>query len=64
LERAIVVGLNSDRSVRAIKPQISGKLSEPIVAEPERSEVLAVLKPVKAIGLFDEPTATQSIAAL
>lgn len=62
--RALVVGLNSDRSVRAIKPQAPGFPSRPIVPEDQRAEVLAALKSVDAVVLFSETTASELIAAL
>lgn len=64
LGRALVVGLNSDQSVRTIKPATAGMPLRPIVAEAQRAEVLAALKPVDAVVLFNEPTAMQLVAAL
>src|SRR3954462_10013454 len=46
---ALIVGVNSDRSVRAIKGP-----SRPITPEHERAEVLAALECVDAVVLFDE----------
>ena len=46
---ALIVGLNSDRSVKAIKGP-----SRPINPEAERAEVLAALGCVDAVVLFDE----------
>lgn len=46
----LVVGLNSDRSVRQIKGE-----KRPIVPEKERAEVLAALECVDYVVLFDEP---------
>lgn len=48
---ALVVGLNSDSSVRAIKGD-----SRPIVPGPERAEVLAALASVDYVFLFDDLT--------
>ncbi len=64
LGRTLVVGLNSDASVRAIKPQQPGFPPRPIVPENQRAEVLAALKPVDAVVIFTETTATQLITAL
>lgn len=64
LGRSLVVGLNSDRSVRGIKPQPPGQPPRPIVPELERAEVLAALKPVTGVVIFSEPTATDLIVAL
>ena len=46
----LVVGLNSDRSVRRIKGP-----KRPIVTEKERAEVLASLECIDFVTLFDEP---------
>ena len=56
---ALIVGVNSDRSVRAIKG--SGR---PITAENERAEVLAALTCVDGAVIFDEDTPHDLIAAL
>jgi rfaE bifunctional protein nucleotidyltransferase chain/domain len=64
LGRTLVVGLNSDSSVRCIKPQKAGQPPRPIVPEAERAEVLAALKPVDGVVLFAETTADVVIAAL
>lgn len=62
--RALVVGLNSDVSVAAIKPIEPGQPPRPIVPQAQRAELLAALKPVDAVTLFAEATATVPIAAL
>ena len=55
----LIVGLNSDHSVRTIKgPQ------RPILPEQERAEVLSGLWCVDYITLFDEPTPLELIASL
>jgi rfaE bifunctional protein nucleotidyltransferase chain/domain len=64
LGRSLVIGLNSDASVRGIKPQAAGSPPRPIVPELQRAEVLAALKPVDAVVIFSEPTATQLVEAL
>ena len=48
---ALIVAVNSDRSVRGNK----GK-DRPIVPERERAEVLAALDCVNAVVVFDDPT--------
>ena len=55
----LIVGVNSDRSVREMKG--SGR---PIVPEQERAEVLAALQCVDAVVIFDEPTPRGIITAL
>lgn len=55
----LIVGLNSDSSVRKIK----GK-NRPIVSENERAFVLSQLKPVDYVVLFYEPTPFQIIEKL
>jgi D-beta-D-heptose 7-phosphate kinase/D-beta-D-heptose 1-phosphate adenosyltransferase len=47
----LIVGVNSDRSVRAIKGP-----SRPLTPERERAEVLAALTCVDAAVIFDEDT--------
>lgn len=64
LGRALVVGLNSDHSVQTIKPNREGFPSRPIVPEMQRAEVLCALKPVDAVVIFSETTATNLITTL
>ncbi|MCA1990835.1 MAG: adenylyltransferase/cytidyltransferase family protein [Coleofasciculus sp. S288] len=64
LGQALVVGLNSDQSVRAIKPHKSGFPPRPLVPEAQRAEVLAALKPVDGVVIFEDTTATCLIEAL
>ena len=56
---ALIVGVNSDRSVRAIKGW-----QRPITPEAERAEILAALAPVDAAVIFDEDTPHAIIAAI
>jgi D-beta-D-heptose 7-phosphate kinase/D-beta-D-heptose 1-phosphate adenosyltransferase len=55
----LVVGVNSDRSVRQLKGP-----ARPIVPETERLEVLAGLRCVDYVIAFDEPTPEAAIARL
>jgi D-glycero-beta-D-manno-heptose 1-phosphate adenylyltransferase len=55
----LIVGMNTDRSVRTIKGE-----NRPIVPEKERAEVLAALSFVDYVVLFDEPDPLRLIAAL
>jgi D-glycero-beta-D-manno-heptose 1-phosphate adenylyltransferase len=64
LGKALVVGLNSDRSVMAIKPAKPGQPQRPIVTGAYRAEVLAALRAVDGVIIFDELTADNSIAKL
>lgn len=64
LGRSLVVGLNSDDSVQAIKPQQPGLPPRPIVPENQRAEVLAAIKPVDAVVIFSEITAIKLINIL
>lgn len=64
LGRSLVVGLNSDQSVKTIKPNKPGFPSRPLVPETQRAEVLATLKPVDGVVIFQETTATRLIQAL
>lgn len=56
---ALVVGVNSDQSVRAYKGP-----KRPVVPEAERAEMLAALGCVDHVLIFDEPTAEALIRAL
>ena len=51
LGEALIVAVNSDRSVRAIKGP-----ERPITPEQERAELLLALNPVDAVVIFDEDT--------
>ena len=56
---ALIVGLNSNRSVRASKGA-----GRPIMPESERTEILAALACVDAVVVFDEDTPHAIISAL
>lgn len=56
---ALVVGVNSDRSVRAIKGE-----SRPVTPENERAEILAALGCVDVVVVFDEDTPLSLIVRL
>src|SRR5262249_57469803 len=56
---ALVVGVNSDRSVRANKGE-----GRPITPAAERAEILAALACVDAVVIFDEDTPRALIAAI
>ncbi len=55
----LVVGLNTDRSVRALKGP-----ERPLIGEDDRARVLAALASVDAVVLFDEATPLDLILAL
>lgn len=55
----LVIGLNSDRSVRGLKGA-----GRPLVPEGERAELLAALEMVDYVVVFDEPTPRDLIKAL
>ncbi len=57
---ALIVGVNSDRSVR----ELAKAEGRPINPEEERAEVLAALACVDAVVLFDEDTPHEIVAAL
>ncbi|MEJ7622535.1 MAG: adenylyltransferase/cytidyltransferase family protein [Pyrinomonadaceae bacterium] len=52
----LVVAINSDRQARALKGA-----GRPTVCEEERAELVAALRPVDAVTVFDEPTVAQLI---
>ena len=56
---ALIVGLNSDRSVRGNKGP-----SRPVTPEAERAEILEALACVDAVVVFDHETPHELIAAL
>ena len=55
----LVVGVNSDRSVRQLKDP-----DRPLVPEDQRAEVLAALVCVDYVTIFDEPTAIELVQAV
>jgi D-glycero-beta-D-manno-heptose 1-phosphate adenylyltransferase len=55
----LVVGINSDRSVRANKGP-----SRPVTPEAERAEVVAALACVDAVTVFDEDTPSALVEAV
>jgi rfaE bifunctional protein nucleotidyltransferase chain/domain len=56
---ALIVGVNSDRSVRSNKGE-----GRPITPEAERAEIVAALSSVDAAVIFDEDTPHAIISAL
>ncbi len=56
---ALIVGVNSDRTVRLLKGE-----GRPILNQSERAEVLAALQAVDYVTVFDEETPRELIAAL
>lgn len=55
----LVVGINSDRQVKALKGE-----GRPFMPENERAEVIAALRSVDAVTIFDEPTVNELIDAI
>jgi rfaE bifunctional protein nucleotidyltransferase chain/domain len=56
---ALIVGLNSDGSVRQLKGE-----GRPVIPERERAEILAALECVDAVIIFDELTPREVISRL
>jgi D-glycero-beta-D-manno-heptose 1-phosphate adenylyltransferase len=56
---ALIVGVNSDRSVRGYKGP-----GRPVVPEQERAEIVAALRCVSYVTIFEEPTAVALVEAL
>lgn len=56
---ALIVGVNTDASVRRLKGE-----SRPVRSEEERAYVLAALEPVDRVVLFDEDTPLTLITAV
>jgi rfaE bifunctional protein nucleotidyltransferase chain/domain len=55
----LIVGLNSDASVRQLKGE-----GRPVIPESERAEILAALESVDAVVIFDDLTPREVIARL
>jgi len=55
----LIVGLNSDYSVKRIKGE-----KRPIINEDERAEIISNIKPVDYVVLFDEDTPAELIKEL
>ncbi len=55
----LVVGINSDRSVRTIKGA-----GRPLIPEGDRAEVLAALEDVDYVTIFDEPDPVAALTKL
>jgi D-beta-D-heptose 7-phosphate kinase/D-beta-D-heptose 1-phosphate adenosyltransferase len=55
----VIIGLNSDASVRALKGP-----TRPLVSEGERARVLAALGAIDAVIIFDQPTPLELIQAV
>ncbi|MGB2628903.1 MAG: D-glycero-beta-D-manno-heptose 1-phosphate adenylyltransferase [Candidatus Acidiferrum sp.] len=55
----LIVGLNSDASVRASKGP-----TRPIIPEQERAEILAGFECIDAVTIFNDPTPQKVIASL
>lgn len=58
-DRILILGLNNDRSIRAIKGS-----QRPIVPEKDRAEILAALECVDYVVLFNEATPEKLIGQL
>ena len=56
---ALIVAINSDRSVRELKGE-----KRPILDQSERVEVIAAFECVDYVTIFDEPTPREIIAAI
>jgi D-glycero-beta-D-manno-heptose 1-phosphate adenylyltransferase len=59
LDGFVVVGINSDVQVRRLKGE-----GRPYMQEEERAEIVASLRPVDAVTIFEEPTVEELIAAI
>ena len=55
----LVVGINSDEQVRRLKGE-----NRPYIRDTERAEIVAALRMVDYVTVFDEPTVTELIRAL
>jgi rfaE bifunctional protein nucleotidyltransferase chain/domain len=55
----LVVGINSDRQVRDLKGE-----GRPYMPDHERAEIVAALRCVDAVTIFDEPTVEELLLAI
>jgi rfaE bifunctional protein nucleotidyltransferase chain/domain len=55
----LLVAINSDRQVRGLKGQ-----GRPVIGENERAEIIAAIRFVDAVTIFDEPTVEEVIRAV
>ncbi len=55
----LIVGINSDRQVRKLKGE-----GRPFMPEKERAEIVAAIRFVDAVTIFDEPTVEELIMAI
>jgi len=55
----LIVGINSDASVRSVKGN-----SRPIVSQSDRAELIAALEMVDYVTIFDEPTPVVALSRL
>lgn len=55
----LIIGINSDRQVELLKG--SGR---PFIPQDERAEIIASLRTVDAVTIFDEPTVEELLLAL
>jgi rfaE bifunctional protein nucleotidyltransferase chain/domain len=60
----LVVGLNSDASVRCNVARGTKRLGRPLLPQDERAELLAALGCVDYVIVFDEPTAEALVEAI
>ena len=64
LGRALVVGLNTDASARGLHQGAGKGVGRPFHLQDQRGRVLAALRPVSAVVLFNETTPLRLIEAL
>jgi rfaE bifunctional protein nucleotidyltransferase chain/domain len=55
----LITAINSDKQVRFLKGE-----GRPLVPEQERAEIVAALRSVDAVTIFDEPTVTELLKYL
>lgn len=60
----LIVGVQSDAGVRAIKPRGPGKLARPVHPADERAEIVAALESVNSVAEFDAASPRDFITKL
>ena len=64
LGNSLIVGVNSDHSVQAIKPKDKNIITRPIIPEEQRAKMLSYIKIVDGIVIFSGTTPSDLIQIL
>ena len=64
LGNSLIVGVNSDHSVQALKPKDKNIIARPIIPEEQRAKMLSYIKVVDGVVIFSETTPFNLIQVL